>query len=283
MPAAPTSVLKVSRPLPDRITWLGHATVLLELSGVRLLTDPVLRRRLWHLVRVAEPVDSALVERLDAILISHLHQDHFDPPSLRRVSRETHLVAPRGAGALARRLGFRLVTELSAGEEIRIGSVGVTAVPARHDGRRPPLGPTADAVGYMVSGRSRVYFVGDTDLFEEMAELAPGLDAALLPVWGWGPTLGDGHLDPKCAARCLPLLRPRLAVPIHWGTLFPVGLSRVFARRLEEPPLDFERHAATLAPEVEVRVLAPGEATIVSCAAGDRPAQVGRVSIRSRS
>jgi L-ascorbate metabolism protein UlaG (beta-lactamase superfamily) len=88
-----------------------------------------------------------------------------------------------------------------------------------------------------------------------MEALAP-LDVALLPVWGWGPSLGRGHLNPRTAAETLRLLRPRVAVPIHWGTYFPIGRG---GRRLADPPHEFARHAAELAPDVEVRVLKPGD------------------------
>ena len=253
----------MSEPFPDRLTWLGHSTVLLELSGMRLLTDPVLRSRIAHLVRIAQPVDRSALTPLDAVLISHFHRDHFDLPSLRSLSRDTHLVVPAGAGTLAAELDFRIVTELTPGDELRIGSVTVTAVPALHDGRREPLGPSAGAIGYLVSGRSGVYFAGDTDLFDGMAHFRPLLDVALLPVWGWGPSLGQGHLDPDTAARALALLCPRIAVPVHWGTLFPMGLSRLRPKALKEPPLVFKENAARVAPDVDVRVLAPGEATII--------------------
>ena len=110
----------------------------------------------------------------------------------------------------------------------------------------------------MIEGRNRVYFAGDTDLFDAMADLAP-LDVALLPVWGWGPSLGHGHMDPARAASALSMLRPRLAIPIHWGTLYPAGLGWFRPHLLTEPPLRFARQAAELAPEVEVRVLEPGQ------------------------
>jgi L-ascorbate metabolism protein UlaG (beta-lactamase superfamily) len=77
-------------------------------------------------------------------------------------------------------------------------------------------------------------------------------------VWGWGPSLGSGHLDPERAAEALALLRPRLAVPIHWGTLFP-RIVPDRRQRLSDPPHELARAAARLAPDVEVRVLAPGE------------------------
>ena len=198
------------------------------------------------------------------MLISHFHRDHFDLPSLRRLPRDAHLVVPAGAGRLAAdrtREGHRARPR---GRRPVFGSVTVTAVPAQHDGRREPLGPSLGAVGYVVSGRSSVYFAGDTDLFDRMGEIGPRLDVALLPVWGWGPTVGPGHLDPEGAARALALLHPRIAIPVHWGTLFPVGLSGCVRRPLREPPHLFAAHAARLAPDVEVRVLAPGESTMIS-------------------
>src|SRR5258706_14390535 len=92
-----------------------------------------------------------------------------------------------------------------------------------------------------------------------MAAFAAIFAVALLPVGGWGPTLGPGHMDPCGAARATALLRPRVAVPIHWGTFFPIGLSRLRGRALAQPPLAFERHVRELAPETPVRVLALGE------------------------
>jgi L-ascorbate metabolism protein UlaG (beta-lactamase superfamily) len=244
-------------PPRESVTYLGHATVRLDLAGARLLTDPVLRDRLWHLRRRSAPPTPADYERLDGVLLSHLHLDHLDLPSMRRLERTVPVVVPRGAGAILRRIGFTDVREVVAGDSVRVAGVDVLAVPAVHDPRRRPGGIEANALGYVASGAARVYFAGDTDLYDGMAELS-GLDLALLPVWGWGPTLGAGHMDPEAAARALVMLRPRAAVPIHWGTLFPVGLARARADRLTEPPREFARHAARLAPDVEVRILAPG-------------------------
>jgi L-ascorbate metabolism protein UlaG (beta-lactamase superfamily) len=105
-----------------------------------------------------------------------------------------------------------------------------------------------------------VYFPGDTDLFPGLEALAGTLDAATLPVWGWGPTIGPGHMDPERAARAAAILRPRLAVPIHWGTLYPAGLRRVIPAPLETPGHAFLEAAARLAPGVATRLLAPGDA-----------------------
>jgi L-ascorbate metabolism protein UlaG (beta-lactamase superfamily) len=244
---------------PERLTWLGHATVLLELGGARLLTDPLLRARLGPLRRHGDPPAPGASRTIDAVLISHLHYDHLDVPSLRRLGGEVAVLAPRGSGRFLRRLGFRRTTEMRPGESVAVSGAVVTAVPARHDGRRRPLGPVGPPIGFVIAGSRRVYFAGDTDLYEGMAALAAGLDVALLPVWGWGPTLGSGHMDPRGAARATALLRPCLAVPIHWGTYFPIGLSRLRGDALVQPPLAFERHVRELAPETQARVLAPGE------------------------
>jgi L-ascorbate metabolism protein UlaG (beta-lactamase superfamily) len=238
-----------------RVTWLGHATVLLELGRTRLLTDPVLRSRVVHLRRHGAPPEPP--ERVDAVLLSHLHYDHTDLPSLRLLGRDIRVLAPRGSGAWLRRVGFPNAEELAAGERADVGGVEVTAVPARHDDRRRPGGgPRADPIGFVVAGSRRIYFAGDTDLFDGMARLAP-LDAALLPIAGWGPKLGSGHLDAERAAQAAATIRPRLVVPIHWGTLRP---RWVRARAwFSDPPYDFQAAVARLAPEIEAHVIGPGE------------------------
>jgi L-ascorbate metabolism protein UlaG (beta-lactamase superfamily) len=238
---------------------VGHATVLIELGGVRLLTDPVLRSRLGHLRRHGAPPRISDGDRIDAVLLSHLHRDHLDLPTLRQFGPEARLLCPQGAGMYLRDQGFLGAEELGVGQRARAGSLSVTAVAADHDGSRGPFGPTAESIGFVVRGAQSVYFAGDTDLFEGLAELAGTVDVALLPVWGWGPTLGDGHMDPSRAAHAAALLRPRVAVPIHWGTLYPLGLERARPAPLHEPPRAFAAQVAELAPQVEVRVLDPGD------------------------
>ena len=208
-----------------------------------------------HLRRVAGPAPP--IGPVDAVLLSHVHWDHLDLRSLELV-RASRLVVPRGAGRLLER--FEGVVELDEGEAVTIGALTVRATHAEHLARRLPFGATTPALGYLIEGSRRLYFAGDTDVFDGMRELAPALDAALLPIDGWGPRVGPGHLDPQRAAEALQLLRPRVAVPIHWGTYRRLGLSRDPAT-LREPAASFERLAAELAPEVETRILAPGERT----------------------
>ena len=244
----------------DRLTFVGHSTVLVELGGVRLLTDPVLRDRLLHLRRHAAAPAREVAERIDAVLISNLHGDHLDLPSLRSVGGDVRLIVPHGAGAWLGRAGFEHVVELAAGETAQVGEIEVAAVQAHHQPKRWTLaGRKAQPIGFEVRGDRRVYFAGDTDLFPEMDEMAGTIDVALLPVWGWGTTLGAGHLDPRRAAEAAARIRPRIAVPIHWGTLFPIGRARKHGHLLHDPPREFAAQVAEVAPDVEVRLLEPGE------------------------
>jgi L-ascorbate metabolism protein UlaG (beta-lactamase superfamily) len=244
----------------ERVTYVGHATALVEIDGTRLLTDPVLRGRVGPLRRHGAPPSPASLEGIHAVLISHLHHDHADLPSLRRVGREVPLLASPGGGAFLGGHGFTSVTELAPGESARVGEVTVTATEAWHPGGGR-FERESEAVGFLLSGRRRrIYFAGDTDLFDGMEDLGGDLDLALLPVWGWGPSLGPGHLDPERAARAAALLAPRIAVPIHWGTLYPFGLARLRPGPLRRPPREFAARVRELVPQVEVRVLAPGEA-----------------------
>jgi L-ascorbate metabolism protein UlaG (beta-lactamase superfamily) len=247
------------RPFPS-LTFLGHATMLIEIGGARILTDPLVFERLLLLRRVASRLDPALHRDLDAVLISHLHVDHLHIRSLLQIGRETRVVMPAGGERLLVDRGFTRVEGLRPGDTIDVGGVRVTATFADHDGRRPPLGPVAQAMGFVLEqAATKIYFAGDTDLFPGMVDLAPDLDVAMLPVWGWGPRLGHGHMNPRRAAEALRLLHPRYAVPIHWGTLWPYGFGRVVPGRLTDPPREFARFARRYAPDVRVLLTPPGQ------------------------
>jgi L-ascorbate metabolism protein UlaG (beta-lactamase superfamily) len=237
------------------VSWLGHGTVLIELGPVRVLTDPLLRGRILHLRRHVPTPEPP--RRLDAVLLSHLHLDHADGPSLRLLDPDVPVVVPAGAARVVRGLGPQRVVELRAGDTWPLKDATVTAVPAEHDGRRSPLHRHVDALGFVVERGRRVYFAGDTERFDAMKQLRP-LDLALLPIWGWGPSLGPGHMDPRVAAEAVALLAPRVVVPIHWATYLPLTHGRDDPL-LREPGPAFAAHVAELAPESRVALLKPGE------------------------
>jgi L-ascorbate metabolism protein UlaG (beta-lactamase superfamily) len=240
------------------VTYLGHATTLIEIDGIRVLTDPLLRQRTVHLRRAMRIEGKKRFLDPDVVLISHMHLDHLDLPSLRQLPPEVQVLAPVGSAPVLDRAGLVNVVELRVGESYRFGNVVFEATPANHDGGRPPFGPTGEAIGFLMNGTTSVYFAGDTDLFDEMSNLTSDLDLALIPIWGWGPSLGKGHLDPARAADAIKRLRPRIAVPIHWGTLCPIGMKWTRPSFLTRPPLDFARESRTIAPDVNIRVLNPG-------------------------
>lgn len=240
------------------VAYVGHATVVVELDGVRFVTDPLLRRRVAYLRRlVREP---ATPDPVDAILLSHGHQDHLDLGSLARLDHGARVLVATGLGTLVSRRGFSSVTEVEAGDEHAVGGVTVRATPALHEGGRPPLRRHAGAVGYALLGSTRIYFAGDTDLFPELDGLVSDLDVALVPVWGWGRKADKGHLDPEHAAEAVRRLRPRIAIPIHWGTY---GVAGGVWGRGRAPAEEFVEKVARVAPQIEVRILDPGESTEV--------------------
>ena len=257
--------------MPDRLTFLGHATVLLELAGQRLLTDPVLRERfLW--VRRQVPLPAAEHrERIDAVLISHQHPDHLDFPSLHALEGEPRTIVPERSARLLARHGIADAEELPRGGSVRVGEVEITATEAEHDGRRWKIGLRRPAAGYLIeSAGARVYFAGDTDLFDAMEELRGRVDVAVLPIGGWGPTVGRGHLDPERAARAAAIIEPRVLVPVHWGTYLRSDVWRHRPELLHVYPRKLAEELPARAPGVDLRVLEPGESLDVASLAFGR-------------
>ncbi|KIF71156.1 membrane protein [Streptomyces sp. AcH 505] len=251
------------------ITWWGHATCTVEDSGVRVLTDPLFVQRLAHLRRRRGPLPPPEATVADAVLVSHLHSDHLHPRSLSRLTPGTRLIVPKDAARSVpalRRLDARRnpaglrITEVEAGDEVELGALRVRVVPAHHDGRRLPVGPQrSPALGYVISGETRTYFAGDTGLFDGMADAVGPVDVALLPVGGWGPHLGPEHLDAARAAQALAQLAPAAAVPVHYGTFWPIGMDGIRPHEFYTPGDEFVRRAARLAPDVTVHLLRHGE------------------------
>lgn len=255
------------------VTFAGHSTALIELDGARVLTDPILRDRLLHLTRLAPPVDLRRWRDPELILISHSHLDHLDRRTLKLLGGGATVVAPRDVAGLLRRIGFKNVAGVAAGESVEVHGLKVTATPAVHGGRRLPWKATAETIGFTVTGSQSFYFAGDTDLFPEMADLGPGIDLALLPVWGWGEKLGKGHLDPERATEATRRIAPRVAIPVHWGGYLPARLHRRRPELLTEPPREYARLVRQMGLATQVEVLDPGSSFTLAPGDGGRLAE----------
>jgi L-ascorbate metabolism protein UlaG (beta-lactamase superfamily) len=245
-----------------RITWLGHSTVVLDLDGVRVLTDPLLRPHAGLLRRLAPRPDPASWRGPDLVLLSHLHHDHAELRSLRMLPG-VPMMSSAANVAWLRRKGLRSAVPVHDGWAAVAEGVEVRAVPADHHHRPMPHRPN-DAHGHLVRGPSAtVWIAGDTGLYPEMADLADmaggPIDLALVPVWGWGPRLSPGHLTPEEAAHAVALSGARVAVPVHWGTLHPPLVTRFAREWLELPGERFAEAMRKRAPGATAVVLDPGE------------------------
>ena len=239
----PPGELPVERPSWDRAaetglraTWLGHSTVLLEIDGFRVLTDPVWGERVspvsfagpkrFHRV----PVTIDQMPALDAVLVSHDHYDHLDFPTIRALSRlDVPFVTSLGVGAHLEAWGVApaRIHELDWWEETSICGLTFTAAPSRHfSGRGNGSNRTAWSSFSIRGERHRTFFSGDTGLTPEFEMIAAKLgpfDLLLLEVGAFHPSWGAIHLGPDNAVLAHQMLGGGTLMPIHWGT-FDLGL-----------------------------------------------------------
>jgi L-ascorbate metabolism protein UlaG (beta-lactamase superfamily) len=181
---------------------------------------------------------------------------------LKALAGDPLVIVPRGIGGAVRRSGLR-AREVVVGEQVLIAPRWtITALPARH--WRWPGAPTAAAIGYLIEGPGfGIYFAGDTARFAGLSDLAGRVDLALLPVGTWGPHMSPGHLSPRSAAQVARDIGASVAVPIHWGTLYPAGIHRFFGDRLTQPGVRFAAWSRLLAPDLTVHALHPGESATI--------------------
>jgi L-ascorbate metabolism protein UlaG (beta-lactamase superfamily) len=251
-----------------KVTYIGHATLLLEIGGVTILTDPNFDPRLGRILpRVSAPgIALEKLPVLDAILLTHAHADHLSFDSLERLPRRIPLYAPPVIATWLRRLGFDHAVDLAPGESLAIGGVTVHAAAARHRGNRYGFDRwRADANMYLLdSGTETIFFAGDTALIDETHHLVERtlwsagreLDLALLPIgyapW-WKPGFRKGHLTHDDALALFERLRARVLVPYHWGTFRHVTSTAHDAIRRLRARLETDHLAAA------VRIIEPGQ------------------------
>lgn len=245
------------------VTWIGHATLLVQLGGATILTDPIFAAHLGFSRRYAPP--GLTLDRLppvDVALVSHNHRDHLDKASVRALGPDVAFVVPLGLAPWFRRRGLPRVVELDWWDRTRLqarggAAVEVTLVPAQHWSRRGLFDENRSLWGGFVveAGGVRAYFAGDTGDFPGFAEIGrrfPDLEVAMLPIGAYEPRwfMSSQHISPEQAAEAFRATRARLLVPMHWGTF------RLSDEPLDEPPR-LLRHA--LGDDERLRQLAIGE------------------------
>jgi L-ascorbate metabolism protein UlaG (beta-lactamase superfamily) len=268
----PTSALPVTSPLPGwakpietglRATWLGHSTVLVEIDGVRILTDPVWGERAspasfagpkrFH----PAPVPISSLPPLDAVIVSHDHYDHLDHPTILELLRlDVPFITSLGVGAHLEAWGVpaHRITELDWWEQTTLprGGVTITAAPSQHFSGRS-LGDrnrTAWSSFHVRGPRHAFFFSGDTGLTPEYTEIRDRLgpsDLVMLEVGAFHPAWGDIHLGPENALAAHELLGGGAFLPVHWGT-FNLALHA-----WDEPPETLLR----LAPAMGAHLVMP--------------------------
>ncbi len=222
-----------------RITWLGHSTVLLEIDGLRVLTDPVFGERAspfsfagpkrFH----AAPATIAQLPKLDVVLLSHNHYDHLCEESIVELAKlKVPFVTALGVGAQLQACGVlpELITELDWNEHVSLFGerIRLTATPAQHFSGRGLVdrNQTLWASWVIQTDHHKVFFSGDTGLFPELADIGRQhgpFDLVMLEVGAFHPAWGDIHLGPDNALKAHALLGSGLLFPVHWAT-FDLGL-----------------------------------------------------------
>jgi L-ascorbate metabolism protein UlaG (beta-lactamase superfamily) len=237
----PPSALPLDNPLETwgrppssglRVTWLGHSTMLLELDGARVLTDPVWGERASPLSFAgpkrfhAAPVPLQALPKLDAVLVSHDHYDHLCRSTIEALAKlRVPFVTTLGVGARLEAFGVlpELITELDWWEHTTVGPVGFTATPAQHFSGRGmgDRNTTLWASWVLTTDKHRVFFSGDTGLtteFEEIGRRHGPFDLVMLEVGAFHPSWGGIHLGPENALKAHAMLGGGTLMPVHWGT-----------------------------------------------------------------
>jgi len=255
-----------------RITYIGHATLLLELGGVTILTDPNFDPKLGRILpRVSAPgIALDKLPALDAILLTHAHADHLSFDSLDRLPQNIPLFAPPVVAKWLRRLGHRHAVDLPAGENVAVGGVAIHAASATHRGNRYGYDRWRSSANmYLLDAGESAFFAGDTALVGDTHHLVERvlwqagreLDLAMLPIgyapW-WKPGFRKGHLTHDDALTLFERLRARVFMPYHWGTFRHVTSTAHDAiNRLRERLKSHHLGAA-------VRIVEPGDSLELS-------------------
>lgn len=203
----------------DSVTFVGHSTLMYDLDGVKIITDPLLYNQIKH-IRKNTPISRETIPRqFDLILLTHFHMDHFHYPSLKLLDKTAHVIAPHGAKTKLNNLGFDSVEEIAIGQEVEFRGLKITAVECNHDGRRYYSGPKRDTLSYVIaSSQFKLFSCGDTAFTHKFDNIT--CDIAFMPVGCYTPVqLQDRHCSPEQSFKMFQAMDAKVFVPIHFGTL----------------------------------------------------------------
>jgi L-ascorbate metabolism protein UlaG (beta-lactamase superfamily) len=244
-----------------KVTYVGHATFLIEYEGMAVLTDPMFSQRItYSTIRRRKPPKPKFVELpdIDAILISHWHFDHLDVRTLKKFDRKIPILINETLRKTPKRMGFEDVRALNWWEDTMVSGLKISAVPAYHFSGRPPFFTQTNYQGYVIEKESEptVYFSGDTGLGNDFSGIGKKFDigVAILPIGAYRPkSFRKHHLSPEDALEAKAKMDAKVLIPCHFGVF---NLSW---EPMDEPPKRLMSHARERGIEKEVALLNPGE------------------------
>ena len=203
----------------DSVTFIGHSTMMYDLDGVKIITDPLLYNQIKHIRKNTPIVRESIPRQFDLILLTHFHMDHFHYPSLRLLDKTAQVIAPHGAKRRLNRLGFSKVIEVGVAETIEFAGLKISTALCNHDGRRFYSGKWRDTLSYIIkSSQYTIFSCGDTALTDSFDGIA--CDVAFMPVGCYTPAeLQDKHCSPEQSFKMFQAMHGKIFVPIHFGTL----------------------------------------------------------------
>jgi L-ascorbate metabolism protein UlaG (beta-lactamase superfamily) len=239
------------------ITWIGHASFLIQAAGKNVLIDPNWAKWLKVIKRVKHPgLHLHELPSIDLVLVTHAHFDHLDRRTLREVAEDQPIVVPFEVGNLVHDLGFKSVHELHYWESYEHGPLKITLTPCYHWGARVLHDSHRGFGGYVLEAGGRcIYHCGDTAFFEGFGEIGKRfpIDIALLPIGAYdAPSGRDVHMNPEEAVQAFLELKAKTLVPMHYGSF------RLSYEPVHEPPERLLNCARTHGIEHKVCVMSEG-------------------------
>jgi L-ascorbate metabolism protein UlaG (beta-lactamase superfamily) len=239
------------------ITWIGHASFLIQFTNLNVLIDPNFANWLFLLKRIKRAgckIDD--LPPIDVVLLTHAHFDHFHRPTLRRLPHPKIGVMPRGVGDLAHNLGFSRIIELDHWESFAQADWKVTFTPSKHWGARTLHDRHRSYGGFVLEHQGRkIYHAGDSAWFAGFKEIGKKLspEIALLPIGAYFPdTFRRVHMGPDEAVKAFKALGAKWLVPMHYGTF------RLSFEEMDEPPRWLKEIAAEQNLTKNIRILDEG-------------------------